>query len=114
MADVRLFKLLSGEYVVSAFTYQEAAKTFTFTDPAQISMQQGENGQMQVGLVDFLPFTEENQKIAILKESHIVYDHSPSIALLNAYSKLYGSGLILPGEQAIARPTGGPSGLRLV
>lgn len=105
MSEIRFFKLLTGEFVVSSYEYQEKSNAFTLTDPAQVSMQQGENGQMQVGLLDFLPFAEENNKIVTISGSHVVYDHTPTTAMLNAYNKLYGSGLILPGS---------PSGLRLV
>mgnify|MGYP001566837503 FL=1 len=94
MADVNLFRLITGEFVVSEFK-SVSADIVEFSNPAQVIMQQDTAGQMKVGLVDFLPFSD--LKVIQIATDNIIYAHVPKADMFNAYTSMFGSGIVLAG-----------------
>jgi hypothetical protein len=126
MADIFLFRLMTGEVVVAKTEVkihvddrgESVIDEYILESPAGIQMQQDPNapGGIRVALGDFLPFSEKTDKTITISPFHVLYKHVPSTELFNAYNQLFGSGIIIPGKggNLPPQPTGGRPGLRLV
>lgn len=66
------------------------------SNPAQITMQSDEAGRVKLGMVDFLPFADKQEKTITIDLQHIIYVHIPTVNMANQYSATFGSGLIVP------------------
>mgnify|MGYP003385572048 CR=1 FL=1 len=100
MAYVRIFRLLSGEFVVSECG-TVTNDSYIVINPAQVTMQDDGSGKMRVGLVDFLPFAEKDDKTVTISSSLVIYSHKPNVDMLNAYATMFGSGIILAGSSSL-------------
>lgn len=108
VSGIIFIRLITGEALV-ADVVKSTEDFCTLEKPAQITMQQVSPNpeDVKLGLVDFLPFAEKDKKSVSIEWSHILYTHEPTGGLRNAYSSMFGSGLIVP-------PGGTGPGLRSV
>ena len=66
--------------------------------PAAIGMVGGQSeGQMNVGLMPWIPFSEE--EAFDVQKRNILVSYTPSRDLVNHYSRMFGSGIIIPKQQ---------------
>ena len=95
---VMVLALSSGEHIITeAF---EANNAYVCSNPVQI-VSQGDpsTGQMQMGLVPYLPFTDPDGGVAIPTNMAILA--IPSESLLNHYQKMFGLIVTPPAPKII-------------
>ena len=68
--------------------------SISIEDPAQVAMMPSQGGSpnsMSIGLLPWIPFSEESR--FIISKDKIVTSYTPSVDLINNYNRLYGSGI---------------------
>ena len=89
--------LINNEDIIGEVT---AHKDYTeINKPAIIVMMQGQNGQPNLGMADYLVFADETKKAIAIQLSKILFQYIPSPDIKNAYSQKFGSGLVLATSQ---------------
>ena len=96
---VKVFKLISGEEVISQVT-KESVTGWALDKPASIMLQQNSQGNVSVGIAPYMPYAE-NQKV-FLHIHAVASDGEPDPNLKNEYNRIYGSGLITAPASALA------------
>lgn len=96
---VKVFKLISGEEVISEVSSTSDAGWF-LEKPATIMLQQNSQGNVSVGIAPYMPYAE-NQKVYLHKIA-VASDGTPDPNLKNEYNRIYGSGLITAPASALA------------
>jgi hypothetical protein len=101
MSDVKLYKLISGEFIL-ATVLKDTQFTVQLTNVVRILVMPSEaaGGQPAVGFGDWCPFAKD--KNLTLQKQHIMAEMEPLSDFLNAYQQQFAkivtppSGLILP------------------
>lgn len=95
--NVNFIRLVTGEAIIANIV-ESTDSHCVIENPAQITMQQAspDPNDIKLALVDFLPFAEKDKKHTSIDWLHILYSHQPTATLRNAYSKMFGSGVIIP------------------
>lgn len=89
--SIKLLKLVNGDDVIG--DVDETSPTFfLIKKPALIGMQPNQHGQVSLGLADMLPLSDD--KDVRIERVHVLYATTPKMDLRNAYSQMFGSGLI--------------------
>jgi hypothetical protein len=96
-ASVKVFKLLNGEELISEVTAGSDAGYF-LDKPAQIMMQQNEEGKVGVGLAPYMVYVEGK---VYLNKTAIAAEGEPVIQMRNEYSRLFGSGIQLASAGSV-------------
>ena len=71
-----------------------SAHSISIEDPAQVAMMPSQGGapnSMSIGLLPWIPFSEESK--FVISKDKIVTSYTPSVDLINNYNRLYGSGI---------------------
>ena len=89
--NVKIVRLVSGEELIGDWNKE----TNTITNPVVMIPV----AKDQLGFQPWVPYAEE--KAMILKEQHIIIVLTPDVKLQNEYSRVYGSGLVMPDENII-------------
>ena len=89
--NIKIVRLVSGEELIGDWNRE----TNTITDPVVMVP----IAKDQLGFQPWVPYAEE--EAMILKEQHIIIVLTPDVKLRNEYSRVYGSGLIVPEENII-------------
>lgn len=92
-AAIMCLKLITGEELIGSIDVNSSS--FFITNPAAIVMMPGSTGKVNMGLVPFLPYSEDT-RFEILKD-HAIIVHNPSTELINNYNRLFGSGIQIAG-----------------
>jgi hypothetical protein len=96
--NVKLFRLNSGEEIVSRFETKE--NVTILKDPAAlIPMQQG-----QIGLYPWMPYTKAAKGVEI-PNSYIAFSIEPVEELKTQYDNALNKGIVTP-TNAVSKPTG--------
>lgn len=105
--NIRLFKLNSGEFIITIVKEVLDEGTYVLDIPASIipiPPQQAGGQQNQIGFGMFMPFSDSDKDI-ILNPSAIAVDSEPVASLIEAYDqwknqiKAQKSGIILPNSR---------------
>ena len=99
--DIKLFKLINGEEVLGELE-SESETEYVLSNPVGIAIVRGKDGQPNVGFAPF-PLHAEQKKgetIAFSKKN-VVYSYVPAEDFVNNYNQIFGTGIILPGQQQI-------------
>jgi hypothetical protein len=95
--NVKLFRLNSGEEILSRFTDNETS--YTLKDPAiLIPMERG-----QIGLMPWLMYTEAAKGVTIPK-SFIAFTVDPVEELKNQYDAALNKGIVAPSGSLDSKP----------
>lgn len=88
-------QLVSGQDIIGEVEglQDESCPHIVIHKPAAIGMMGGQQGQMNVGLIPWIPFSE-NEEFVIQKRNLLV-TYTPNNDLLNHYNRLFGSGIIV-------------------
>ena len=89
--NVKIIRLISSEELIGDWNEE----TKTITNPVVMIPV----GKDQLGFQPWVPYAED--ETITLKEQHIVVVLTPDNKLQNEYSRVYGSGLIVPEENII-------------
>lgn len=97
---IKGIRLVTGEDIIGDVDYEDtgikvigwAPTKLTINKPAIVGVQRSSDGQPQMGLGDFLPFSKV-KKIEIVSDK-IVYFYEPMLELVNAYNINFGTGLV--------------------
>lgn len=90
---IKCLKLVTGEEVIG--DYEENETSVKLGNAAAIMMLPNPTGKLNIGLVPFLPYSDDNHYI--IDKQHIIITHLPSTDLMNSYNRLYGSGIQIAG-----------------
>ena len=89
--NVKIIRLISSEELIGDWNEE----TKTIANPVVMIPV----GKDQLGFQPWVPYAED--ETITLKEQHIVVVLTPDNKLQNEYSRVYGSGLIVPEENII-------------
>lgn len=88
---VKAYRLITGEDIVADVEVDE--RGYTFSTPAQIVVQQTQDGRVGAAFAPFVPFAKDG-KILFYKES-IIAEIELDIKLINEYNRIFGSGIMI-------------------
>ena len=89
--NIKIVRIVSGEELIGEWN----EKTNTITSPVVMVPV----AKDQLGFQPWIPYAEDKE--ITFKEQHIVVVLTPDTKLQNEYSRVYGSGLIVPEENII-------------
>ena len=89
--NVKIVRLISGEELIGDW---DEEKKIIINPVVMFPI-----AKAQLGFQPWIPYAEEEE--VPLKEQHIVVVLTPDTKLQNEYSRVYGSGLIVPEENII-------------
>lgn len=98
MANVKLFKLVSGEVMV-AEVKEQTDKVLSVSNPLGVHTEMTQNG---IGIapypceVQFL--SDDDVKVFDFNMEHVMYVVEPVNTVKNMWNKTFGSGLVTPDE----------------
>lgn len=98
MLNIQLIKLMNGEELI-AKVKSEDDDTVTVENPAIVMLTPKPDGtgvSVQMG-----PYCPHTDKDISLNLTHILYRVEPTNELVNGYSKMFGSGLVIPDQTLI-------------
>lgn len=90
--SVMCLRLTTGEEVIAEVTDVEGG--VALRKPANIFLQPDGKGNVKIGLMPLFPYSEKPE--FIFPASSIVTKFKPSKELFNEYSRIFGSGLVIP------------------
>ena len=89
--NVKIIKLVSSEELIGDWNEE----TKTIINPVVMVP----IAKAQLAFQPWIPYAEEEE--VILKDQHIIVVLTPDTKLQNEYSRVYGSGLLVPEEKII-------------
>ena len=89
--NIKVVRLISSEELIGDWNEE----TNTITGPVVMVP----IAKAQLAFQPWIPYAEEEE--VILKDQHIIVVLTPDTKLQNEYSRVYGSGLIVPEENII-------------
>ena len=87
MENIKVFKLINGEEIISKAT--ETGSGWTLNSPAQIVMQQTKDG-VGVALAPYMPYASGEIQ---MYQHAVTSEAKPDVKMENEYSRLFGSGI---------------------
>jgi hypothetical protein len=96
MAYIMGVQLVNGTDLIGSITGLDDndAHAISIEDPAQVAMmpsQGGASNSMSIGLLPWIPYSEESK--FIIQKDKIVTSFTPSVDLINNYNRIFGSGI---------------------
>jgi hypothetical protein len=92
-----ILKLTTGQEIIgkvsNAWNAHETDGCFQLNDPFEVKTQWSPQGELQMGLIPFLPYVEKN--VAVFPPNGIVAIGEPVGALIKEYTKQT-SGILIP------------------
>jgi len=95
---IKVFKLISGEEIISKCEGMDQNKDYTLESPAAIMMQRTEQG-VGVGLAPYMPYASGRIK---LHANAIASSADADLKMENEYNRLFGSGIQIAPAGSIA------------
>jgi hypothetical protein len=93
----KILKLTSVEDIIG--DYEERDGKHFISNPAKLIMVPTEGGGMGIGIMPWIPFTDEDE-VEIKAECIMLQPMEPSTDIRNEYSKRFGSGFVDTTPQA--------------
>jgi hypothetical protein len=87
MENIKVFKLINGEEIISKAI--ETGSGWTLNSPAQIVMQQTKDG-VGVALAPYMPYASGDIQ---MYQHAVASEAKPDVKMENEYSRLFGSGI---------------------
>lgn len=100
MNDVKVIRLISGEELMAKIKSSDD-NTYHLTEVCQIASSYADpsSATARIGIAPFLPYTKVKDGVTINK-SYVGFVIEPVNELLNEYNKVFGSGIVLPPDNA--------------
>jgi hypothetical protein len=93
--EVRIFKLVNGDEVISEYT--EKNGEITFKNPAKLLTIPTQDGGMGMGLMPWCIYSEEEE--FTFDESYVIISVEAPNGLYNEYNDKFGPGIVDPNRQ---------------
>lgn len=90
MSNIKCVRLTGGEEIMGDVV-QLGDGEIHIEDPAAIHMMPNQSGQMQLGMLPWLPYSDDRK--FVIATDKVVTVHTPSRDLLNRYNSIFGSGI---------------------
>ena len=97
MAELKAFKLASGEEIVAEVVERDDTYT-TIKNPLGCVMQRGQDGHPVMG---FVPWMQAADSPFLVKNHMIVIESEVAFEVKNGYNQIFGSGIVVPPKQLI-------------
>lgn len=91
VANIRLFKFVSGEEIIADVKVTEP-DGYVLSDAVTLVYRPQDGGQMTVGFAPFMPYASGNITI---KNTSILASSDPQEDLKNEFNRIFGSGIVL-------------------
>lgn len=96
MAYIMGVQLVNGTDLIGTINGLDdnSIDSISIEDPAQVAMMPSQGGapnSMSIGLLPWIPFSEETK--FIIQKDKIVTSFTPSVDLINNYNRIFGSGI---------------------
>jgi hypothetical protein len=98
MSDVKVFKMINGEEIISKVTSGSDAGYY-LEDPATIMLQQTQGGGMGVGIAPYMPYAEGK---IFLNRTAIAAEGTPEQKMQDEYNRIFGVGIEIAPASALA------------
>ena len=98
MADIKVFKMINGEEIISKVT-SGSEKGYFLEDPATIMLQQTGNGQMGVGIAPYMPYVAGK---VFMNMSAIAAEGIPEDNMQKEYNRIFGVGIEIAPASVLA------------
>jgi hypothetical protein len=93
MAEVKIFRLSTGEDVIGQKTEDSNSNLTHIKQPFVIvPMQSKPGGPVSLALTPYMPYAEE--EIILLKTNNIVTEVDPKLEIKNSYNQHLGAGIV--------------------
>jgi len=94
-------KLVTNEELLGEIE-SESETEFVICNPVGIAVVRGKDGMPNVGFSPFPLHSEQKTGSTIaLAKKHVVYSYVPVEDFVKNYNQIFGSGIVLPGQQQI-------------
>ena len=94
-------KLITGEEVIGEVVFETSEK-IQLKNPLGIAIVRGKDGSPNVGFSPFPIHAEQKSDTTIdFLQQHVVYSYVPAEDFVKNYDQIFGTGIILPGQQQI-------------
>ncbi|MBA10360.1 MAG: hypothetical protein CMC73_04050 [Flavobacteriaceae bacterium] len=96
LKSVKLVRLISGEELLGEVTVLDSGNV-KLKNSCQVATSYADptSATARIGLAPFLPYTNAKDGVEV-QQNYIGFITEPVTELLNEYSKVFGSGLVLP------------------
>ena len=99
--NIIAMKLTTGEDVLGEIETQSETE-FVLVNPVGITVVRGKDGQPSIGFSPFPLHAEQKQgAIIAIAKKNVVYSYVPAEDFIKNYNQIFGTGIILPGQQQI-------------
>lgn len=100
MENVLVLKLVTGEDILGEINEDETH--VIITNPVQIAMMPGQNGQPNIGFAPWpIHSGQKTDAEYMIHKKHVVYHYAPAQEYLNNYNQIFGSGIVIPPTKQI-------------
>lgn len=89
--SVKVCRLVSGEDIIADVEVDHIG--YLFTNPAQIVVQQSQDGRVGAAFAPFAPYAKDN-KVRIFKD-FVAGEMDIDVKLINEYNRIFGSGIMI-------------------
>lgn len=89
--SVVCLKMTSGEELIGTLVSEEETSIVIKEVSAVVMMQGQDPGQFRMGLMPFLPYSEEEQ--FVISKAAVVCNFKPSLEMINNYNRKHGAGI---------------------
>ncbi|NDG30473.1 hypothetical protein EB118_10435 [bacterium] len=90
-------QLINGSDLIG--TIEKQPGYYVIKDPAQVAVMPSQTGTMSVGLMPWIPYSE-NKEFTI-KSEMVVTEFTPAVDLINRYNSMFGSGIQITSASAL-------------
>jgi hypothetical protein len=97
MAELRAFKLASGEEIVAEVVERDESYT-TIKNPLGCVMQRAQDGHPVMG---FVPWMQAADSPFLVKNNMIVIESEVASEVKNGYNQIFGTGIVIPPKKLI-------------
>jgi hypothetical protein len=88
---VKAYRLSSGEDIIAEIEVHPLG--YWFNNPAQVIVQQTQDGRVGAAFAPFAPFAKDN-KVLIYKAG-VIGEMEIDIKMVNEYNRIFGSGIVV-------------------
>jgi hypothetical protein len=90
-------QLINGSDLIG--TIEKQVGFYLIKDPAQVAVMPSQSGQMSVGLMPWIPYSD-NREFTI-NSNMVVTEFTPAVDLINRYNTMFGSGIQIASASAL-------------
>jgi hypothetical protein len=88
---VKAYRLITGEDIIADVELDHNG--YTFSNPAQVVMQQTQDGRVGAAFAPFAPYAKDG-KILFYKD-FVIGEMELDVKMINEYNRIFGSGIMI-------------------